>query len=140
MRGRAATLLVAALGTACGAEGASSGSADTLDGGLDVNSPGVVIAHRANTLVQQNHDAACAVCPTCGGFSPGSDSCEGTLLDAHPEAKPNVLCRIAADGRQRRCLAEAKTCSDATQCESIAKSEYAGCPLVTVTAAPPAGC
>lgn len=140
-RASAAILATAVFGTACGTDGAGSPGGETLDGGIDVHSSGVVLAHRANTLIQQNHDAQCALCPVCGGFSPGSDACGGALLDAYPRAKENVLCRIAADEREGRCLADAKACNDANQCDAAAKAEYATCPIFTgAPASPPTGC
>jgi hypothetical protein len=140
-RAYAATFALAALGTGCGSDGTAAHAGETLDGGLGASSPGLVLAQRANQLVQQNHDAECALCPACGGFSPGSDSCEGALLDAYSQAKQNVVCRIAADERRQRCLADAKTCNDATQCDASANGEYATCPTFTgPTTPPPTGC
>ncbi len=134
----AASVVIAT--TACGADGVATSRGPELDGGLDEDSPGLALAERANALIKKNHDAECVLCATCGAFSSGDDACEGALLDSYPQAKPNIVCRIAAEEHAEQCLARTNSCNDAAQCNATAKTDSAACPAWTPPAATPTGC
>src|SRR5690349_24124189 len=93
----------------CGGGSNASPAGETLDGGLNASSPGIALASRLNALIKQNHDAQCAACQPCGGFSPGSDVCLGAAIDACPQAKPSIVCQIAVEEHALTCLSHAST-------------------------------
>src|SRR5689334_17861680 len=121
-------LCAAALTAGCSGGSSASHAGQTLDGGLNSSSPGIALASRVNALIKQNHDAQCAACQPCGGFSPGSDVCLGAAIDTYPQAKPGVVCQIASEEHALTCLTRATTCDAVNQCRDTQKGESMACP------------
>lgn len=113
------------------------------DGGeLGPSSTGIALAQRINSLIKENYDLRCKVCP-CNGFSPGSDVCLGAVYDQFPDTKAPVLCEISAGEHYRDCLGNAADCAAASKCDTAHSALQAQCPVVKVDAAafvPPPGC
>lgn len=129
---------IVALDTACGSNG---GATQHGDGGVTIDSPGIVLSRRANALAVENHDTQCSFC-ACHPFIPASTQCEAAMLDSFPPAKRMVVCEIAAAEQMEACLSLAQTCENAQACEATEQSQTAKCPTVDPLQLPPApsGC
>lgn len=124
--------------TACGSD---RGTTSQADGAVGANSPGIMLAQRANALAVANHSTQCSFC-TCHPFVPASTKCEAALLDNFEPAKRMVVCEIAAAEQMEACLSLAQSCTDAQKCEATEQSQTAKCPTVDPLELPPppSGC
>lgn len=126
------------LDTACGSDSAATAQGDAAVG---PDSPGIMLAQRANALAVANHSTQCSFC-TCHSFVPASTKCEAALLDTFEPAKRMVVCEIAAAEQMEACLSLAQSCTDAKQCEATEQTQTAKCPTVDPLELPPqpSGC